>query len=185
VGDQLLIGSGINAYHISGGLLASWAVIVTAIGVRNHDFPKTTGQARLTGTISILLVISTIGFAIYEGTREEEEEEGGAEAAEPAEEPAAPAGEGIPLAADPSGQLKFDKTTLRADAGEVTIFMKNDSAVPHDVSLEGDGVNEKGKVVENGGTSTVTANVKPGSYTFYCSVPGHRQAGMEGTLTVR
>ena len=63
--------------------------------------------------------------------------------------------------------------------------MKNDSPVPHDVSIEGGGVDERGKEVTDGGTSTVTADLKPGAYTFYCSVPGHREAGMEGKLTVR
>ena len=63
--------------------------------------------------------------------------------------------------------------------------MKNDSPVPHDVSIEGGGVDEQGREVTDGGTSTVLATLKPGSYTFYCSVPGHRQAGMEGRLTVR
>ena len=63
--------------------------------------------------------------------------------------------------------------------------MKNASPVPHDVSIEGGGVEKKGKVVEGGATSTVAATLKPGKYTFYCSVPGHREAGMEGTLTVK
>jgi uncharacterized cupredoxin-like copper-binding protein len=45
-------------------------------------------------------------------------------------------------------------------------------------------VNEKGPTVIGGGRSTVTATLKAGTYTFYCSVPGHEQAGMRGTLTV-
>ena len=53
------------------------------------------------------------------------------------------------------------------------------------MAIEGNGVNVKGKVVGQGGTSTVTTTLKPGTYTFYCSVDGHRQAGMEGTLAVR
>jgi plastocyanin len=177
----------INAYHISGGLLAAWAVLVTVVGITRPSFPGSTGQARVTGAISITLVVATIGLAIYEGTREEEE--GGGEAAAepaPASEPA-PAGGGaaLKLAADPGGQLSFDKSSLTADAGKVTIAMKNDSDIPHDVSIEGKGVDEEGKDVTGGGTSTVTATLEPGKYTFYCSVPGHRQAGMEGTLTVR
>ena len=50
--------------------------------------------------------------------------------------------------------------------------------------LEGDGVDEVGEIVKDGGTSTVEAEVQAGEYTFYCSVPGHREGGMEGTLTV-
>ena len=63
--------------------------------------------------------------------------------------------------------------------------MTNDSDVPHDVSLDGGGADEKGKVVQGGGISTVSATLKAGSYTFYCSVPGHREGGMEGKLTVK
>jgi plastocyanin len=63
--------------------------------------------------------------------------------------------------------------------------MDNPSTIPHNVSVEGRGVDEEGRTVGQGGTSTVTAELRPGEYDFYCSVAGHRQAGMEGTLTVR
>ena len=81
--------------------------------------------------------------------------------------------------------LKFDKTSLQAKAGKVSIAMKNPAPIAHDVSIEGKGVDQKGKIVKSGGTSTVTADLKPGTYTFYCSVDAHRQAGMQGTLTVK
>jgi plastocyanin len=90
----------------------------------------------------------------------------------------------LSLQADQS-QLKFDKSALSAKPGRVTIVMKNPSALPHDVSIEGNGVDVKGKTVTQGGTSRVTAKLKAGRYTFYCSVDNHRQAGMEGTLTVK
>lgn len=91
----------------------------------------------------------------------------------------------LQLEADPGGALSFDKKTLSADAGTVTLVMDNPSDVQHNVALEGSGVDEKGKVVGKGGTSRVSAQVKPGKYTFYCSVPGHREGGMHGTLTVK
>lgn len=91
----------------------------------------------------------------------------------------------LPLTADRSGQLRFDKKRLEARAGKVTIVMKNPAPLSHNVSIEGAGVNEMGETVGQGGTSTVSANLKPGSYTFYCSVPGHREGGMVGTLTVK
>jgi uncharacterized cupredoxin-like copper-binding protein len=56
--------------------------------------------------------------------------------------------------------------------------------VPHDIAIKG-AVNQVGPVVSGGGVSTVTATLSPGTYTFYCSVPGHEQAGMKGTLTVK
>ena len=91
----------------------------------------------------------------------------------------------LTLAADPSGQLKFDKSSLSAKAGNVTITMDNPAPVPHAIGVSGNGVDMDGKTVTMGGKSTVTANLKPGKYTFYCPVDGHRAAGMEGTLTVK
>jgi len=93
-------------------------------------------------------------------------------------------GTALELVAGPGSELKFDQTSLEAPAGEVTITMVNEGDLPHDVAIEGNGVDEKGEVVTNGGTSTVTATLEPGEYTFYCSVPGHQAGGMEGTLTV-
>jgi plastocyanin len=89
------------------------------------------------------------------------------------------------LQAAASGALKFDKSTLSASAGKVTIVMANPSPLMHDVAIQGNGVDLKGAVVGQGGTSTVSADLKPGTYTFLCTVDGHAAAGMKGTLTVR
>jgi plastocyanin len=93
-------------------------------------------------------------------------------------------GETLKLAADPGGALKFDKTKLTAKAGKVTIDLDNPSDVPHAIEVEGNGVEEEGEVVEKGGLSTVTADLEPGEYEFYCPVGNHEAAGMKGTLTV-
>jgi plastocyanin len=90
------------------------------------------------------------------------------------------------ISADPTGQLRFDKNALQAPAGTVRITMKNPAPVPHNVSLEGPGgLDKHGPTVQKGGASEVEAPLKAGTYTYYCSVPGHREAGMEGTLTVK
>ncbi|HEY1597188.1 MAG TPA: plastocyanin/azurin family copper-binding protein [Thermoleophilaceae bacterium] len=99
--------------------------------------------------------------------------------------PASGGGNSLKLSANAGGALKFNTTSLSAKAGKVTITMANPSQIPHGVAIKGNGVNTVGKVVGNGGDSTVTANLKPGTYTFYCPVPGHEQAGMKGTLTVQ
>jgi uncharacterized cupredoxin-like copper-binding protein len=91
----------------------------------------------------------------------------------------------LALAADSSGQLKFDKKSLSAKAGNVTITMDNPAPVPHAIAVEGNGVDKDGKTVQMGGKSTVTVSLKPGKYTFYCPVDGHKQAGMQGPLTVK
>ena len=92
-------------------------------------------------------------------------------------------GETLKLAADKSA-LKFDKSSLTAKAGKVTLEMANPSQIPHAVAIKGNGVDVDGKTVGNGETSTASTDLKPGTYTFYCPVPGHEAAGMKGTLTV-
>jgi len=178
--------AGLNAFHIVGALLAIWALTLAMLGLRREDFPRTGREALLVGATSVLLAAGAISSAIIVGALEGNEKSTGEAAGKPAKQiaPAASASE-LRLAADRSGQLRFDKSALQARAGTVAIAMTNASRVPHDVSIEGAGVDEKGKIVKGGGTSTVTAKLKPGSYTFYCSVDGHRQAGMKGTLTVR
>jgi plastocyanin len=91
----------------------------------------------------------------------------------------------VEINADPTGQLKFTAPSASATAGKVTLRMENKSSVMHDIAITGGGVNMVGQIVSNGGVSMVTAALKPGTYTFYCSVDDHRQAGMQGTLTVK
>src|SRR3954471_20301691 len=91
----------------------------------------------------------------------------------------------LKVAADPSGQLKFDKDKLSTKAGNVTITMDNPSPVAHAVAVEGNGVDKDGNTVDMGGKSTVTVDLKPGTYEFYCPVDGHKAAGMKGELTVK
>ena len=83
-------------------------------------------------------------------------------------------------------QLMFDTNALTAKAGKVTVKFTNDSALGHNVVL----INSANKVLGktptfDGGTKSFDVTLKPGTYTYYCSVPGHRQAGMQGTLTVK
>ncbi len=91
----------------------------------------------------------------------------------------------LKLAADPSGALKFDKTSLSTKPGKVTVVMDNPSDVPHAIEVEGQGVEAEGKTVGKGGVSKVTVDLKKGEYEFYCPVGNHADAGMEGTLTVK
>jgi plastocyanin len=92
----------------------------------------------------------------------------------------------VALAANPQGQLKYDKSTLTAKPGKVEIKFTNDSPLPHDVVVQSgtSGPTVGGTPIFDHGTKTLTVTLKPGKYTYYCSVPGHRQAGMLGTLTV-
>jgi plastocyanin len=87
--------------------------------------------------------------------------------------------------ADPSGNLAYTTDSATSKAGKVTVNFTNTSPVPHDVAIEDSGGETIGKteVLAEGSDST-SVSLKAGEYKFYCSVPGHRQAGMEGTLTV-
>src|SRR5512132_3904055 len=88
-------------------------------------------------------------------------------------------GSTVQISADPSGALKFEQTDVSATAGSITIDFTNMSSLSHDVRIEGNGA--------SGGTDQITASstsatvdLEPGTYTFFCSVDGHRAAGMEG-----
>lgn len=92
----------------------------------------------------------------------------------------------LALAADPSGALAYEETELSANAGKVTVDFTNDSPVAHDAVFDDADGNEVGRTPVITGESTVAEfEVKPGDYTFYCSLPGHEEAGMKGTLTVK
>ena len=110
---------------------------------------------------------------------------GGDDAGSPSGTSGGSAAGALKLQADPSGKLRFDTSSLEAKAGKVPIVLSNPSDLSHNVSIEGQGVDEQGETVGKGGTSRVSATLEPGTYTFYCSVPGHRQGGMQGTLTVK
>jgi plastocyanin len=90
----------------------------------------------------------------------------------------------LDLAASPTA-LAFDAKDLTAKAGKVTIDFKNPSAIPHNVVIEEDGKELAGFEPIAEAEESETAELKPGTYTFFCSVPGHREAGMEGNLTVK
>ena len=90
----------------------------------------------------------------------------------------------LEIAADPTGALAFVASRAIADAGRVELVMPNESPVPHNIAVKGGGIDQKGPVVGQDGTSTVSAALKPGKFTFYCSVPGHEEGGMRGELTV-
>jgi plastocyanin len=94
-------------------------------------------------------------------------------------------GASLSFEADPEGGLAYTTTEATAEAGKVAVDFNNPQPVAHDVAIEDSSGAEIAKtdVITEGEDST-TANLKAGEYAFYCTVPGHREAGMEGTLTV-
>ena len=99
--------------------------------------------------------------------------------------PATGASSNLSLEANPEGALKYNTTALSAKAGKVSIAFANMSPVGHNVTVaSSSGAMVGATPTFSGSSKTLSLNLKPGTYKFYCSVPGHRQAGMEGTLTV-
>jgi hypothetical protein len=92
------------------------------------------------------------------------------------------------LTADPSGAAKFDKSSLTADAGKITIVLNNPTKTPQDVAIKDQagkvyGITNDGKYVTNG-TASVTVDLDAGNYIYYSTQPGFRDKGMQGILTV-
>jgi plastocyanin len=148
-------------------LLASLAIAafgVAACGSDNNDNSSST----TTGTTGTTGASGTTGTSGATGAKEK----------------AASAGK-VAVAADPSGQLKYVQSSLSADAGKTTFNFVNASTVPHDFTIEKDGNKVDGTDVISKSKAPLTVTLDAGEYTYYCSVAGHRQAGMEGTLTVK
>ncbi len=88
----------------------------------------------------------------------------------------------LSIAADPGGQLAYVSKTATATAGPIQIEMPNKSGIDHNLAIEGTSI--KTPIIKSG-VAKATGTLKPGTYTFFCEVPGHRQAGMVGKLTVK
>jgi plastocyanin len=196
-----------TTFYVLGGVLAAAAVIVSFVGLRVESFP---GRAAPVVFLCFAVLIgAATTFAVRNGQEEQEAraselEKAGEEAEEEEQSPvpeeggksegggeANAAGGGaegpggtLKLAADPT-QIAFDTTTLSSKPGKVTIDFTNPAAIEHDVAIEKDGEELAKSAIVTEGKTSVTADLEPGDYTFLCTVPGHAEAGMEGTLTVK
>ena len=136
-------------------------------------------MTRTLATLAVMLVLAIAGC----GGGSDSSSSGGSATSTPASSSGG-GGEQIALASPADGSLKFDKTTLDAKAGTVTINYDNPSTTAHAIAIEGKGVDQKSDTI-TGGKTSVTADLKPGTYVFYCPVDSHRAQGMEGKLTVK
>jgi plastocyanin len=186
-------------FYVFGLALVVSAVLVSIVGLRFKDFPPSRGVLAGTVLYFAVLVGVTAVFAVLNAQDEQEHrvaeqaeaaaaattaEAGGGETTTPAEGTAG--GETIKLAASPS-EIAYDTDSLTAKPGSVTIDFDNPNpALPHDVCVE-QGGSELGCSEQVTGAATTLAlqDLKPGKYTFFCSVPGHEETGMKGTLTVQ
>jgi plastocyanin len=195
-------------FFICGIALAVSAVVVSFIGLRVKSFPGKLGP--LVVLWFAILVGCSMTFAVLhakdedkakaaELTKADEEaekeesspvesagEKGAAESKEAPKPETGAKGPGgtLQLAASETA-LAFDKTSLTSKPGKVTIDFDNPAALEHNVAIEQNGeVLAESETLAKGKTS-VSAELAPGTYTFLCTIPGHAEAGMEGTLVVK
>jgi plastocyanin len=117
---------------------------------------------------------------------ESQAEQGGGAAKEKSASGGGGSASTLKFEADPNGELAYTSTSETAEAGKVTVEFKNPQALTHDVAIEDSSGKEVGATeLIADGSDTTTVDLKPGTYTYFCTVPGHREAGMEGTLTVK
>jgi hypothetical protein len=181
-------------FFIAAGLLVVWAIFVSAIGIRSARFPSSTSQGRLAMGITAVLVLFAGAMAVYTAKtppgvppyRTGVATNGVAPPFTPVSAPPQTSSGSLSLAANPTGLLAYNTKALVSTSSHVSIAFTNKSPLGHNVTI----ANAAGKVLGAtptfmGGTKTVSLDLPPGTYTFYCSVPGHEAAGMKGTLTVR
>jgi plastocyanin len=191
-----------DLFYVFGIALAVSAVALSFIGLRSEKFP---GKAfPLVILWFAILIGSATTFAVLHAQDEEEhraaelsaanqevaKEESGALAEAPSggEAPRQPAVKGpggtLKLSASPT-QIAFDTRKLTSEPGKVTIDFDNPATIEHDVAIEKDGAEIAASPLIASSKTTVSADLAPGTYTFLCTVPGHAEAGMQGTLVVR
>jgi plastocyanin len=192
-----------DLFYVCGIALAVSAVLTSFIGLRVQNFPGRAAPFVALGFV--LLIGATATFAVLHGQdeqtakaaelatagREITKEESSPVKAESESAPApksqaAAKGPGgtLQLAASPT-QLAFDTTELTSRPGKVTIDFNNPAALEHDVAIEQDGKQIAISETIAKGKTSVSAELAPGTYTYLCTVPGHAEAGMEGTLVVK
>ncbi len=192
-----------DLFYVCGIALAVSAVLVSFLGLRVKSFPGKAAPIVALGFVA--LIVATTSFAVLHARDEEEakaaelseaNKEITKEEAAPveAESEKAPAPKPKPAAKGPGGTLQlaasptdlaFDTTSLTSKPGKVTIDFDNPAALEHNVAIEQDGKEIATSATIAESKTSVSADLAPGTYTYLCTIPGHAEGGMEGTLVVK
>ena len=177
-----------NFFFVIGGVLVLAALAIAFVGIRGSDsFPPNRGMMAGVIVVFVALVGTTMAFAIVK-SNDEQKKRNEKLAAEEGTTTTAPTGPVTDLAvSSPSdGSLVFQPNGLTAKPGNVDITYDNPSQIAHSIAVATANGNVLGEVqpFTEGKQSVDLSNLAPGKYVFYCTVPGHREAGMQGDLTV-
>ena len=193
-----------NFFFVIGIVLVIAAVGLAFFGIRANDRFPTSRAMMVGGTVLFAAVVgTTMAFAVVKSKDEQDKRNAELAKEEPQPETSATSGatgatgatgasqtagatEALDVSSPADGGLVFNPNGLMAKPGNVTITYDNPSPVPHSIAVATSNGNVLGQVqpFTNSSESVQLSNLAPGSYVFYCTVPGHREAGMEGNLTV-
>src|SRR5829696_7760130 len=182
-----------NFFFVVGIVLVLAAVVIAFVGIRDSErFPPNRGMLVGATALFAAIVATTMAFAIVKAEAEPVSPGGQPQASEGGNQQAPETGgeagatETLDVSSPEDGGLVFQPDGLEAKPGNLTIDYDNPSPVPHSIAVATANGNVLGETQPAaGGTQTLEIpNLAPGKYIFYCTVPGHKEAGMEGNLTV-
>jgi uncharacterized cupredoxin-like copper-binding protein len=188
------------AYYVLGILLVAWGLGLAIYGLTRPDFPPTGSAGRALVGVTVLLVAGTLTTLLLTTEKEHPKEEAAAKAAEAKAEtkPAAgPSGQPSPAQGAPAAGGKTVNVSEKEfsialaggsslKAGKYAFAVANVGQIQHDLAIEGNGLNQtKTPLINAGQSKTLPVDLKAGKYKFFCTVPGHEQAGMRVEVTVK
>ena len=178
-------------FFVIGIILVAVAVLIAFVGIRRAEkFPPNRGVMLGVIVLFAAIVATTMAFAVVKANDEQKarDKKLAAEEGTTTTSASAPGGKvtDLSVSSPASGALVYQPNGLTAQPGNVSITFDNQSQVPHSIAVATANGNVLGQVqpFTNGKQTVNLNNLQPGKYVFYCTVPGHRQAGMQGNLTV-
>jgi uncharacterized cupredoxin-like copper-binding protein len=177
-------------YYVLGACLVAWGLGLAIFGLLHADFPPSGSAGRALVGVTVLLVIGTLTALLTSTKKEHPKEEAAAKAAE-AKAATTPPSTGAPAAGAKTVKVTEKEFAIalaggtKLTAGKYTFAVSNTGKIQHDLAVEGNGVKEtKTPLINAGQSDSLSVDLKPGTYKFYCTVPGHEQSGMKVSVTV-